>query len=97
MSEKVMRVLLSEKASRVLLSEIKTVRVICQKCKTVVEVPVEKLGAMFKSGECRFCSQSFKDDNLSGLSLLEDLSKCLNLLIGIGGQVQIELVAQPDD
>lgn len=82
---------MSERLLRVLLSEIKTLRIVCQKCKTVVEVPVEKLDTKFTNGACRFCGETFRSEAIPDSDLLGKLGNTLTLLRSIENHVQIEI------
>lgn len=42
-----------------LLSELTIVRVVCQKCKSVVELPIGNLGTRFGDATCRICKREF--------------------------------------
>jgi hypothetical protein len=68
---------MSEQVLRILLSEIQTVRVICQKCKTVVEVPIENMKVTFANGECHFCHASFNTMNIPNYDALGDLARAI--------------------
>jgi hypothetical protein len=63
----------SRKLLAFLLSELTTVRVICkvQGCRSIVEVPLDRLWEIFQTqNRCRFCGQELVDNSF-GLTKLE--------------------------
>lgn len=52
---------MSERIIRFLLSEVKTLRIICKRCKAVVETPLESSSDALGDGlTCRFCNKPVK-------------------------------------
>jgi hypothetical protein len=73
-----MRPIVTEHLLKIPLEDLKTVRVICRNavCGAIVEVPVTKLEAMFKAGECPVCRRQFIATGATGN--LVDLGKVLD-------------------
>ena len=61
---------MGEHIYRILSNELKTIRVKCDKCKTVVEVGYQKLCDIFEQKKCPVCHKEVihsKDDPLADL------------------------------
>ncbi|HLK60045.1 MAG TPA: hypothetical protein VKU00_26025 [Chthonomonadaceae bacterium] len=83
---------MSEQLLKVLLEEIKSVRVICQKCHTIVELPIEAIGEKFASQQCPFCKNSFTVAGVVPPDPFHTLALALQSLQKISSQVKIEFV-----
>ena len=47
---------------RVNITELTTVRILCSKCKSVSEIPIERLTSTFEHNlNCRHCNQKFPE------------------------------------
>jgi hypothetical protein len=83
---------MSETVVRVKTKEITKARVICHKCHTVVEVPIDRLAAEFGGEQCRFCGTYFTDKVESRANLIVAFAKALNDLTALADEFEIELV-----
>lgn len=81
---------MSEKVLKMLLGEIRTIRVICQTCETVVEMPVEKLADRFSESACRFCKSEFKAPGKA--DPFKELTHAFKAFEILSDSVQIELI-----
>ena len=68
---------MSETILRILLSELTTVRIRCQFCDTIVELPVESLAKRFDAERCAHCHEYF-DMNKENVNPLAALSDAIN-------------------
>ena len=73
-----------------LLSELATVRVICQQCGTIVELPIGNLGMRFSDGTCRICKREiFPPDKEKALL---NLANAIAVVQEASQTVQLEFV-----
>lgn len=74
---------------RVQLAEIATFRVTCKKCNSgVIEVPVDRLDAVFDQGACRFCQHRFFPP--TGPEAINNLRMAIGALSRISPDLGIE-------
>ena len=83
---------MSRKLLALLLSEIQVVRVICCKCKTVIELPIGEL-ARTGVNACPQCKANF-DPSARGENLLQDLALVVQHLQTLQDRVEIEFILE---
>ena len=85
---------MSEKLFKFLLSEITLVRVHCRNdvCGGVIEIPIEKLGTVFRNCSCPLCHRQFDQGNWHGDNLLMIFAEAVKRLNGIKDKVGLEFV-----
>ena len=81
---------MSEKLLRFFLHEIKVIRLICQKCGSVLEVPIDLLEKdSFPGLDCLVCKQMFQP---TGDTSLKKLAEAYRSLVSTSRAMQVEFV-----
>lgn len=98
---------MSETLFKFLLSKISTIRIHCRNpvCGGIVEIPIDRIGAMYRGCTCPLCHQVFDDGHcelghlgpLNGRDLFVVLAGVLARLNAIKDKVDIEFVLLDPD
>ena len=84
---------MSEAVLRFMLDELQAVRLVCQNCKGVVELPVGDLAKHFAGrAECLLCRRPFQSLPASGHSHLDAFAWAVEGLKTIANEVQLQFV-----
>lgn len=88
---------MGETILRIKLSELKTIRIVCKKCGTVVEFPTERAGARYKgwNGECRDCKTPFVSSKTPEFEGFAALSAAFENLTNVA-DMEVEFII-PDE
>jgi ribosomal protein L37AE/L43A len=81
---------MGEHVFRFLLSELKAARLVCQKCGTVTEVPVDRLGPRHGGWHCPACQAPFYAAGAG--DPVQQLAAVIQGLNGIKDKVQVEFL-----
>lgn len=85
---------MSEHLLKILLTELRTVRIRCKSCGSVVEMPVENLATRFQGVACPLCRQMFippgSAADAKGVNPFVELAKAMDLLGHLAPLVEIE-------
>jgi hypothetical protein len=84
---------MSETVLKFMLDELQAVRLVCQSCKGIVELPVGDLAIRFASrAECPLCRHPFQSVPASGHSYLAAFAWAVEGLNTITSEVQLQFV-----
>jgi hypothetical protein len=75
----------------ILLSELATVRLVCKKCRTAIELDLAGLRTKLGNAECPCCNNDFPEDD-HGHRLLAELARTLPALRKDSKAVEVEFV-----
>jgi hypothetical protein len=89
---------MSRKLFTFLLTELKTIRVICSQCGTVVEQPIDVLARQGKDKvlNCKFCHQDFNPQHQDVGPLLT-FAQALQKMQELGKVVGVEFVVPAEE
>lgn len=88
---------MSEKITRYLLSEIKTIRVVCKRCKGVVETSIENASdALSGQLTCRFCNADFEKPDHSRYNPFKHLEMIAEAFEKMEPDIEVQFVFPAD-